>query len=224
MIRARMAATRVEIDAGHAIYSPMVLRTYDWVVLGFSNHLLWRCPTHELRKLYDRNVTARHLDVGVGTGYFLDKAKWPVSNPAITLLVLNPDCLGLAAKRIRRYAPQTVQANILAPLPPLEEFKSAALCYLFHCLPGTVPEKAVAFDHLRPLLAPGARVFGATILQGSVPRSRPARALMNLYNRKAIFSNAADTVEDLETALGERFSNVKVEFRGVVALFEATAD
>ena len=217
-------ATRAEIEAGQAIYSPMVLRTYDWFVLGFSNRFLWQCPTQELRRVYDRNVSARHLDVGVGTGYFLDKAKWPVPNPAITLLDLNSECLGVAAKRIRRYAPQTVRANILAPLPPLETVKSAALCYLLHCLPGTIPQKAVAFDHLRPLLAPGARVFGATIVQGSVPRSRPAQALMNLYNRKGIFSNAGDTVEDLETALSGRFSNVQVELRGVVALFEATAD
>ena len=207
-------ATRTEIEAGQAIYSPMVLRTYDWVVLGFSNHLLWGCPTQELRRLYDRNISARHLDVGVATGYFLDKAKWPVPNPAITLLDLNPDCLSVASKRIRRFAPQTVQANILAPLPSLEAVKSVALCYLFHCLPGTILEKAVAFDHLCPLLGPGARVFGATILQGSAPRSWPAQALMNLYNKKGIFSNAADTIEDLETALGERFSNVKIELRG----------
>jgi hypothetical protein len=51
-------AIRAEIQAGKAIYPPMVLRTYDWVVLGFSNHLLWRCPTQELRRLYDRNVSA----------------------------------------------------------------------------------------------------------------------------------------------------------------------
>ena len=66
-------------------------------------------------------------------------------------------------------------------------------------------------------------MFGATILQGSVPRSRPAEVI-NLYNKKGIFSNVADTIEDLETALGERFSDVKVELRERVALFEATAD
>jgi ubiquinone/menaquinone biosynthesis C-methylase UbiE len=213
-----------EVEAGQAVYSPMVLRTYDWVVLGLSNHLLWRCSTAELRRLYDRNVSARHLDIGVGTGYFLDKATWPVADPDITLLDLNPNCLVVAAKRIRRYAPKAVLANILEPLPPHEAFKSASLCYLLHCVPGTIREKAVAFDHLRPLLAPGARVFGATILQGRVPRSRPAQALMNLYNRKGIFSNAADTLEDLETALNQRFSSVKLEMKGVVALFEATAD
>ena len=100
-----------EIEAGQAVYSPFVLHVYDWVVLGLSNSLLWRCPTTVLRALYDRNITARHLDVGVGTGYFLDKAKWPVANPAITLLDLNPNPLRAAAKRIARFSPETIRGK-----------------------------------------------------------------------------------------------------------------
>jgi hypothetical protein len=211
------------IEAGQAVYSPMVLRTYDWIVLGLSNRLLWRCPTAELRRLYDRNVSDRHLDVGVGTGYFLDKARWPVAKPVITLLDLNPNCLATASRRIGRFAPQAVRANVLAPLPPLGPFRSAGLCYLLHCLPGTMAEKAVAFDHLAPLLEPRARVFGATIVQGNAPRSRLAQALMNLYNRKGIFSNAEDGVEALDAALRKRFRDVEVRLRGTVALFEAQA-
>ena len=212
------------IEAGQAIYSPMVLRTYDWIVLGLSNRFLWRCPTAELRRLYDRNVSDRHLDVGVGTGYFLDKAVWPVAKPAITLLDLNPNCLTMASRRIRRFSPQAVRANVLAPLPPLAPFRSTGLCYLLHCLPGTMAEKAVVFDHLAPLLAPGARVFGATIVQGSAPRSRLAQALMNLYNRKGIFSNADDAIETLGAALRKRFRGVEIDLRGTVALFEAQAE
>jgi hypothetical protein len=211
------------VEAGQAVYSPMVLRTYDWIVLGLSNRFFWRCRTAELRRLYDRNVSDCHLDIGVGTGYFLDKAKWSVTTPAITLLDLNPNCLAMASRRIRRFTPQTVLANVLAPLPPLGPFQSAGLCYLLHCLPGTMAEKAVVFDHLTPLLGPGARVFGATIVQGSAPRSWPAQALMNLYNRKGIFSNAEDTAEALNTALRERFCDVEVALRGTVALFEARA-
>jgi SAM-dependent methyltransferase len=216
--------TLKDLDAGQAVYTPIVLRTYDWVVLGLSNRLLWRCPTADLRRLYDRNVSARHLDIGVGTGYFLDKATWPVPIPSITLLDLNANCLRAASKRISRYAPHTVLANILAPLPPLEPFTSVGLCYLLHCVPGAIPEKAVAFDRLRSVLAPGARVFGATIVQGEVPRSRAAQALMSVYNRKGIFSNAADTVEDLDVELRKRFTNVKLQVKGTVALFEAVSE
>lgn len=211
------------IEAGQAVYSPMVLRAYDWFVLGISNCFLWRCPTAELRQLYDRNVSGRHLDIGVGTGYFLDKARWPVRNPAITLLDLNPNCLAMASRRIRRYAPQTVLANVLAPLPRLESFQSVGLCYLLHCLPGTMAEKSMVFDHLTPRLASGARVFGATIVQGDAPRSRAAQALMDLYNRKGIFSNADDSVAALDLELRRRFRDVEIALKGAVALFEARA-
>jgi hypothetical protein len=57
--------TSEQVERGQAAYSSTVLRNYDWMVLGLSNRLLWRCPTAELRRLYDRNVSDRHLDVGV---------------------------------------------------------------------------------------------------------------------------------------------------------------
>lgn len=212
-----------KIEAGQAVYSPLTLAAYDWFVLGFSNRVLWRCPTPALRALYDRNVSPRHVDLGVGTGYFLDKAQWPVPAPEITLVDLNPNSLNAAAKRIRRFAPRTVQANAVEPLPPLGPFASAGLCYVLHCLPGAIAEKAVVLDHLRPTLAHGARVFGATILQGDVPRSWAAQKVMNLYNRKGIFSNAGDTRQALQAALAARLHDVKIEIKGTVALFEARA-
>ena len=94
-----------DVKAGQAAYTPLTLRIYDWFVLGFSNRFLWRCPTSELEALYDRNVSARHLDIGVGTGYFLDKAAWPVADPEITLVDLNPHSLDAAARRIARFSP-----------------------------------------------------------------------------------------------------------------------
>ena len=100
------------VARGQAPYSPLVLSIYDVVVLGISNHLLWRCPTAKLRNLYDRNVSGRHVDIGVGTGYFLDQARWPVGDPAITLVDLNPNSLRAAARRIGRFAPRAILAEI----------------------------------------------------------------------------------------------------------------
>ena len=222
-MRAEDETANASVTAGQAVYSPLVLSVYDILVLGFSNHVLWRCPTAELRALYDRNVSARHLDIGVGTGYFLDRTRWPVSAPAITLLDLNANSLAAAARRIERYAPKTVAADALQPLPDLGRFGSVGLCYLLHCLPGAIPSKAAVFNHVRPLLAPGARVFGATILQGNAPRSWAAQRLMDTYNSKGIFSNRDDRVEDLESALKSRFKDVRVDLKGAVALFEAKA-
>ena len=209
------------VAAGQAAYTPLVLKIYDWLVLGVSNRLLWRCPTAGLRELYAANVSARHLDVGVGTGYYLDKTSWPVATPEITLLDLNPNSLAAAGKRIARYAPKAMVANALEPLPTEARFDSVGLCYLLHCLPGSIPEKAVVFDHLLAVMSEGAVLFGATLLQGDAPRSRAAQALMNAYNRKGIFSNADDTFQDLEQELKRRFAEVRLRRQGAAAIFEA---
>ena len=219
-----MSPSDEEILAGQAVYAPASLSAYDLVVHGVSNHWIWRCPTHQIERLYDRNVSAAHVDIGVGTGYFLARAHWPVPNPSITLVDLNPHCLARASARISRHAPSTVKANVLAPLPPGmpgAPFTSAGLTYLLHCLPGTIPEKAIVFDHLLPHLAPGAHVFGATILGAGVAMNWAARRLMTVYNAKGIFSNASDTMEDLVEALNHRFCAVDIRQQGVVALFEA---
>ena len=210
-----------DVEAGQAVYNPPTLAAYDWFVLGFSNRLLWRCPTRHLRALYARNVGAAHLDIGVGTGYFLDAARWPVAEPRITLLDLNRHSLDAAARRIARHAPETVSANCLEPLPVEGTYDSIALCYLLHCLPGGIGDKAVVFDRAVPHLAEDGVIFGATILQGDAPRSLPARALMNVYNNKGVFSNAGDTFQALSEALERRFADVALRRIGAVALFEA---
>ncbi|MFZ2101810.1 MAG: methyltransferase [Oricola sp.] len=214
-------ATSREIEAGQAVYTPFTLGAYDLFVLGFSNRLLWRCPTSNLRDLYRRNAGAAHLDIGVGTGYFLDRTQWPVPDPKIALVDLNRHSLDAAAARIARFRPRTVVANCLEPLAVEGRFDSVGLNYLLHCLPGAIPDKSVVFDHVRPLLAEGGVVFGSTILQGDAPRSAAARALMNFYNARGIFSNARDTLADLEAALRARFAAVTLRRIGAVALFEA---
>jgi len=102
---------------------------------------------------------------------------------------MNPNTLEFASKRIARYSPETYEQNILESInKTIEPFDSVGINYLFHCVPGAITEKAVAFDHLKVLMNPGCRIFGSTILQGSVPRSWFAKRLMAFYNKKGIFS------------------------------------
>jgi hypothetical protein len=211
----------MSIQSGHGVYNPFVLRLYDAFVHGFSNRFIWRCETEELLALYQRNVSACHLDVGVGTGYFLDHTQFPAARPLITLLDANPACLAVASRRIARHAPHLVHADVLHPLPPIGPFSSVGLCYLLHCVPGSIPAKAIMFDHCKAVMAPAARIFGATIVQGSAPRSWAVQRLLDFYNAKGIFSNAYDTIEDLESELASRFCEVKVMMQGAVAVFEA---
>lgn len=216
------AALETRALPGQAVYTPGNLKLYDLFVLGLSNRFLWRCPLARLRALYDRHLSANHLDVGVATGYFLDRCRFPSPTPRLVLADLNESCLAYAARRLTRYRPTTVRANVLAPLPLNgPPFDSISMTYLLHCLPGRMAEKAVAFDHLKARLAPGGVLFGAAILGQGVPHNAAGRALLAFYNRKGIFGNGADTPDELRLALEARFASVDFELVGCVALFVA---
>ena len=219
--RPRQSANSAEVEAGQAVYNPLVLQVYDLIVLGISNAWVWQCPTARLRAVYDRNIGLRHLDFGVGTGYYLDKAAWTGPSPDITLADLNENSLKAATTRIARFQPKTIVANALEPFPKTEPFESIGLNYLLHCMPGDLPAKAAVFDNLKDVMTPETRVFGSTILSEGVPVSFAARRLMAVYNRKGVFSNTKDSATDLRAALDSRFTNVRTETHGCVMTFEA---
>jgi ubiquinone/menaquinone biosynthesis C-methylase UbiE len=215
-----MSATQEQVIAGQAVYTERTLRAYDFVVLGVSNRLIWKCPTSRLLAHYNKHVTANHLDVGVGTGYFLDHCRYPSATPRVALMDLNQNTLDFASQRIARYQPETCLCNVLEPIvTDAAKFDSAGINYLLHCLPGTMESKAVVFDHVQELMRPGAVLFGATLLQGGVTRNWVAKRLMDLYNKKGIFSNRQDDLTSLGKELERRFKRVAVEAVGCVALF-----
>lgn len=219
-----MKPTAAEVEAGQAVYTKRVLSAYDLIVLGISNRYIWRCPTRLIASHYNSNVSSNHLDVGVGTGYFLDRCRFPAGGPRVALMDMNANTLEFASKRIERYRPETYQQNILEELlRPIEPFDSVGINYLFHCLPGAMEEKAVALDHLQRLMNPGARVFGSTILHEGVDGGWLAEKLMGFYNKKGIFSNSGDSLAGLKMVLSDRLENVVIEVIGCVALFSGQA-
>ncbi len=209
--------------AGAAVYSSFVLALYDAWVLGFSNRFAWQCPTREvLLPFFRKHAGRRHLDVGVGTGWYLAHAHTPASYD-VALLDLNPNCLHAAAHRMERPNDGLFQADVLASTAPLQgrRFDAISLFYLLHCLPGPMAAKAAAFANLKQHLAADGVLYGATILGDEAGHNALGRLLMKTYNRKGIFSNGGDTVEALRDALSLHFQDVEITERGKVALFAA---
>jgi len=217
-----MPPTAEEIAAGQAFYTDRTLPNYDLRVLTLSNPLIWRCPTARLLEFFNTHVSGNHLDIGVGSGYFLDRCAFPILQPRVALMDLNPMALAYAARRIARYAPESYQRNALEPIDlAAPGFDSISLNYLLHCLPGDMAAKAIVFDHIKPWMNAGGVCFGSTLLQGGVTRNWAAKLLMAHYNRHGVFSNRHDDVETLEAALRARFSRVEIEIVGCAALFSA---
>jgi SAM-dependent methyltransferase len=206
------------------VYTPARLTLYDLFILGVSCSLVWRCPKRHFLDLYDNHVRSPHLDIGVGTGYFLDRCRFPVERPQITLLDPSEACLTKAASRLERYSPRVVKASVLEPLDlGTARFASVALNGVLHCLPATPDTKAAVFRNLKPLLEDGGVVFGSTILGSGVEHGRLAQRALSRYNREGFFTNLADDRDGLESALAHNFAHQQIEIRGSFALFAVHA-
>ena len=178
------------IAAAHAIYTPAMLSFYDGLVHGLSNRFAWRCPTARMFDLYRDNLSSRHIEAGVGTGFFIDHADRGAFEQ-LTLLDINRHCLARSARRLARYQPLLCQANLLAPIAiELEPVDSIGLTYVLHCLPGPMPAKLIAIDHLRPFMNKGAVLYGATILGRGIEPNGAARSLLRLYDAKGVFNKS----------------------------------
>ena len=121
------------IAAAHAIYTPFMLSFYDRLVHGLSNRFAWRCPTERLLDLYRDNLSSRHLEAGVGTGFFIDRAD-PGGFEQLTLLDINRHCLARSAQRLARYQPLLCEANLLAPIASRASSRQTASGSLTCCI------------------------------------------------------------------------------------------
>nr|WP_023651665.1 class I SAM-dependent methyltransferase [Erwinia piriflorinigrans]CCG55408.1 putative protein ybcY [Erwinia piriflorinigrans CFBP 5888] len=214
----------IRSEKGAGIYSPFILKLYDIWVLKISNNYAWRCNTDKiLLPHFQQSMEKNHLDIGVGTGYYLAKAK--KNSDTITLLDLNPNSLAAAKKRIGAHRIKHVlQHDIFSPLPETEngKYDAVSMYYLLHCLQGNMQEKASAIEHASQALTDKGTLHGATILGSGVEHNAFGRYLMKLYNKKGIFSNNFDSLDGLKNVLCRYFEQVNIQQHGVVAVFTAT--
>jgi hypothetical protein len=213
-----------EVLAGAAVYSKRpILAAYDLWVLGFVCSRVWHCPNTHMKRLYDRNVDDRHLDLGPGTGYFLDKAKFPSDTPSLVLLDLNEDALRRTGARLARYRPQAYRRDVLKPLDLGDaRFGSVGLNFLLHCMPGGMAHKATVFDQVLPYVEPGGRIFGSTVLAHGVAHGKLAPKALESLNGDGVMNNLDDSFEQLDAELAARFSRYRLRAKGSVGLFEIT--
>jgi SAM-dependent methyltransferase len=206
---------------GQAGYNRFLLAIYDPFVLGFMARAVWRCPIPPFVERYRQHLGRRHLDVGPGTGYFIEKAA-PPDGTEITLLDPNPNVLARSSRRLAAMHPVIIQADVVKPLPVEGQFDSAALSFVLHCLRGPQSHKAVAIRNIADVLAPDGVLFGGTVLGLAEQHTPQARAVLRAFNKEGSFDNLGDTAEGLRRILEESFETAEVDVIGSTAQFTAT--
>jgi SAM-dependent methyltransferase len=206
---------------GQSDYTPLLLRLYDPVVIGPVARYVWRCPIPRLVDRYREHIRDRHLDVGPGTGWFIDRSGL-TDGSRVTILDPNQNVLRHAARRLHRLEITAVEADVGKPLPIDGPFASAAMSMVIHCLRRPWERKAQAVANVAAVLEPDGVFFGATVLGESAPHSWLARRVLHLFNRQGGFDNLEDSEESLHALLSQSFEDVWIEPLGSVAAFAAT--
>jgi hypothetical protein len=206
---------------GQRDYNALLLNAYDPLVLGPVTRYVWRCPTGRLVERYREHIRDRHLDIGPGTGYFLDHAGLPAGS-RVTILDPNRAVLRHVSRRLRSLDVTAVEADVLKPLPVSGLFESAALNAVIHCLPGPLARKGTAIANVAAVLSPAGVLFGATVLGRTGQHTRLGRWMLAAFNRQGGFDNLDDTEEGLRGILAASFVDVAFETIGSVAIFAAT--
>jgi SAM-dependent methyltransferase len=205
---------------GQAGYNRFMLTIYDPFVLGFMTRAVWKSPMASGVERYRQLIGRRHLDVGPGTGYFIEKAA-PPSGTEITLLDANPTVLAHCSRRLAAMEPNVVEADVMKPLRIDGRFDSAALSFVLHCLPGPLSNKAVAIRNIASVLEPDGVLFGGTVLGLNERHNRRARVVIRAFNRNGAFDNRGDTADGLREILESSFQDVTIDIVGSTALFTA---
>src|SRR5882757_9178734 len=210
-------------EAGASVYSPTILKLYDFGVLGLSNRFAWQCPTKTvLLPFYKEHLGRKHLDVGVGTGFYIARAGLTRSHQ-VGLLDLNENSLRAAAAQVKKAEVHTFLRDVMKPgsEPADTGYDSVSLFYLLHCLPGTMDDKETAIANLKRYLSKDGVLYGATILGEEANHNLMGRTLLKLYNDKGALHNLGDTFEGLQRMLRRQFGDVQVRRHNKVALFVA---
>lgn len=195
---------------GFKDYTRRFLKTYDPWVVGFMVPRVWKTSPAPGLALYREHLGPRHLDVGPGTGYFIAEAS-PPADTQITLLDANPAVLDHCAERLAAWRPTLVEANVLQPLATEGPFDSAALAHVLHCLPGPMPAKAGAVQHIAAVLSDDGVLFGGTVLGLSAGHTLAARTFLRLANLHGGFDNRHDDVKGLRAILEASFHDVEID-------------
>ncbi|GKZ35685.1 hypothetical protein AbraIFM66950_006436 [Aspergillus brasiliensis] len=212
------------------IYTPWRLFIYDIWVLGIVSTFAWGCRISKyLIPLFRLNIGKNHLDIGAGTGYYLNHARIP-GDTKLTIADNEPHALNVALARCTHPSTQThgIVTDILQPFPfptpkkEEEKFDSISMYYLLHCLPVPVASKCKIFTHLKKYMTADGVIHGANVLGKGVRKDNWFAAMIRRGCLKhGVFHNEQDNAWEFERALRENFREVETWVVGSVFVFRA---
>ena len=154
-------------------------------------------PADTFVEHYREHVTSNHADIGVGTGYCLDRCGFDSPNPRLALIDLQPNCLEYAARRLARYRPRTYVRDVLQPdarMPVAASIRSlsAASSTASQATCGT---RAGSSTRSEPLANSGIEDLRLHAWSATTSRRAPQRAVASARSQLACESSTTRVTE-----------------------------
>ncbi|CAF1335030.1 unnamed protein product [Didymodactylos carnosus] len=217
-------------------YPWIFLFVYDYWVLLFICKFVWKCKRSLQLSFYNKNLSSNHLDIGVGSGWYLKHCMLPSNIYRIALADLHISPLKFATNRLlSRFDNSTkmpkielIQKNILSEdtaSDQLNKFDSISMFFLLHCIPGSMKEKAnIVFPKLKELLTESGVIYGTTVLGNIIKKENNAPSLAyrlcTYLNNNGIMCNWNDDIDSLKQAAISAGFHIDVTIIGYTAMFE----
>lgn len=207
---------------GVRIYSKLLLGFYDVLIMRILTPYVWRCHARHYLQLYREQMSSNHADIGVGSGYCLQRCHYQPGEVRIALIDLQQNCLDYTKQRLARYQPETYQRDASQSIHiDADAFDSIALGGILHCMPGDLRDKGSVFDALQPISHAQTRVFGYTILNKDVRKTWLSRSVFYVLHKLKVINGIDDSAQHLNVELKKRFARSCVKVIGQVAIFSA---
>ncbi len=200
------------------VYSNFTLWFYDFVVHSLSARFAWKVDVNNMHQLYRNYLDKKnHLEIGVGTGLFLEPQVDSSSN--IDIADVNPNTLSMVeAKLIKKGANVSpVSLDLYEPFDLGKRYQSIGFNYVLHCLEG---DKQAVLERIKTHMAEDGVLFGSTLVNDD-SYNLLGSFLLGVYNRSKVFSNLDDTEDHMIEIFNAVFPFVDTKREGRVLYFVA---
>ncbi len=193
-----------------------IFNNYDYLVNNLNCKYVWKCDQKFINKLYEKNITYNHLEIGPGTGYFL--RNYNFNN--LHLIDINDDVLNNCEKNLKSNCQNIhlYNKNIFEINNKInKEITSIGLSYVLHCVPNNLDS---SLNNLVENVKTGNKIiiFGSTV----IPNKNDYLATTEIYllNKFGIFNNMNHNKNQLENIVNKYNGNIKQI--GNVLIFDFT--
>jgi ubiquinone/menaquinone biosynthesis C-methylase UbiE len=103
------------LGSSKLFYSKLIFSVYDRFLLNYALPLIWKVKKSDVQLFYQNHISSDHLDIGAGTGYFIQNCEHLPANFKLSVMDINPICLKICEIQLQKFNPILQEQDGLTP-------------------------------------------------------------------------------------------------------------